>query len=240
MLRNHKRKSMSQVIPRKKDSIKILLLCSYDSETLKIVKKLSDKIIRNYGSEDYEWSGRIIPILARNVSVFHTKSGSQNYCIFSQQYKDKWSLTVFKNTKILDRMQCTKVDYENLLKRVKELLVGSKCEYIEMKATPKIIELCKWSDIIFIIKIIPFTKGGELIELTMIVCKYLFQGDKTVNKVVLFKKRRIDLSWMAKEMIELGKIRSHQFEDFEELWKLARKELEALIESKGFEMIPIH
>jgi len=231
---------MSQIIPRKKDSIKVLLLCSYDSETLKIVKKLSDKIIRNYGSEDYEWSGRIIPILARNVSVFHTKSGSQNYCIFSQQYKDKWSLTVFKNTKILDRIQCTKVDYENLLKRVKELVVGSKGEYIEMKATPKIIELCKWSDIIFIIKIIPFTKGGELIELTMIVCKYLFQGDKTVNKVVLFKKRRIGLSWMAKEMIELGKIRSHQFEDFEELWKLARKELEVLIESKGFEMIPIH
>ena len=224
----------------KKDAIKILLLCSYDSETLKIVKKLSDEILRNYGSEDYEWSGRIIPTIARNVSVFHTKSEAQNYCIFSQQYKDKWSLTVFRNAEILDRMQCTQDEYEKLLKRVKKLVIGSKGEYAEMKATPKIIELCKWSNIIFIIKILPFTKGGELIELTIIVCKYLFQCDKTVNKVVLFKKKRIDLSWMAKEMIELGKIRSHQFKDFEELWKLVKKELEILIESKGFEMIPIH
>lgn len=136
-------------------------------------------------------------------------------------------------------MQCTTADYENLLKRVKKIVIGSKGKYIEMKATLKIIELSKWSDIIFIIKIIPFTRGGELIELTMIVCKHLFQHDKTVNKVVLFKKKIIELSWMAKEMIELGKIRSHQFKDFKELWELAKKELEVLMESKGFEMIPI-
>lgn len=230
---------MSQIIPRKKDSIKILLLCSYDKDTLKIVRKLSDKIIRDYGSEDYEWSGRIIPVIAKNVRVYHTESGAHHYCIFSQQYKDKWSLTVFKNRTILDRMQCTTADYENLLKRVKKIVIGSKGKYVEMKATLKIIELSKWSDIIFIIKIIPFTRGGELIELTMIVCKHLFQHDKTVNKVVLFKKKIIELSWMAKEMIELGKIRSHQFKDFKELWELAKKELEVLMESKGFEMIPI-
>ena len=231
---------MSQVIPRKKSSIKILLLCSYDGNTLGIVRKLSDKIIRDYGSEDYEWSGRIIPIIARNVRVYHTESGSQHYCIISQQYKDKWSLTVFRNTTILDRMQCSKAEYEHLLRMVEKTVIDSKGEYTEMKATLKVIELSKWSDIIFIIKVIPFTRGGELIELTMIVCKHLFQRDKTVNKVVLFKKKRVELSWMAKEMIELGKIRSHQFEDFEGLWELAKKELEVLIVSKRFEMIPIH
>lgn len=215
-------------------------MCSYDGKTLKMVRRLSDQIIKDYGSEDYEWSGRIIPIIARNVSVFQTKSEFDNYCIFSQRYKDKWSLTIFKNTKILDRMQCPKTAYENLLKSVKKLVMTSKGEYSEMKATPKIITLCKWSDIIFIIKILPFTRGGELIELTMIVCKNLFQRDKTVEKVILFKKKRIDLSWMAKEMIELGKIRSHKFEDFKELWESAKKELEDLMRNKGFEMIPIH
>jgi hypothetical protein len=230
---------MSQIIPKKKNSIKILLLCSYDSDTLRIVRKLSDKIIKNYGSEDYEWSGRIIPIIAKNVRVYHTESYSHHYCIFSQQYKDKWSLTVFKNTVILDRIQCTEAEHENLLREVQKTAIYSKGKYREMKATPKIIELCKWSDIIFIIKILPLTRGGELIELTMIVCKHLFQRDKTVNKVVLFKKRGVKLSWMAKEMIDLGKIRSHTFNDFEKLWEFTEKELELLIKNKGFQAIPL-
>ena len=230
---------MSGILPAKRNSVKILLLCSYDRDTLGIVKKLSYRIIRDYGSEDYEWSGRIIPIIARNVQVYHTESGSQHYCILSQQYKDKWSLTIFKNTAILDRIQCGKAEYDQLLERTREIAIASEGKYVEMKATFKIIELSKWSDIIFIVKIIPATRGGELIELTMIVCKYLFQRDKNVNKVVVFKKKRIELSWMAKEMIELGKIRSHQFGDFEELWELTRKELAVLIKSKGFEMVPI-
>lgn len=231
---------MSQIIPSKKDSIKILFLCSYDRHTLQIVKKLSDRIIRDYGSEDYEWSGRIIPVIAKNVRVYLTESGSHHYCIFSQQYRDKWSLTVFRNRAVLDRMQCTKADFESLLKEVEKIVIGGKGKYTEMKTTPKIIELSRWSDIIFIVKIIPFTRGGELIELAIIVCKHLFQGDKTVNKVVLLKKKGIELSWMAKEMIELGKIRSQKFKDFEELWRLARKELEALMKSRGFKMIPTH
>ena len=231
---------MSQVIPRKKSSIKILLLCSYDGETLRIVKKLSDRIIRDYGSEDYEWSGRMIPIIARNVRVYHTESGSEHYCIFSQQYKDKWSLTVFKNTTILDRMQCNNAEYEGLLETAEKIVIDSRGKLVEMKATLKVIELSKWSDIILIVKVKRLTRGGELIELTMIVCKHLFQRDKTVNKVVLFKKKGIELSWMAREMIELGKIRSHQFKDFEGLWETTRKELEVLIKSKKFGMIPIH
>lgn len=230
---------MPRIIPIKTDSIKILLLSSYDNETLKIIRRLSDKIIRDYGSEDYEWSGRIIPVIARNVSIFHAKSESDHYCLFSQQYKEKWSLTVFKNAKILDRMQCDELEYRRLLREVEKVVIASKGEYIKMKATPKIIELCDWSDIIFIIKIFPLTKGGELIELTMIVCRNLFQNDKTVDKVVVFKKKGIELSWMAKEMIELGRIQSHQFEDFEELWELAAEELDVLIEDKGFDITPI-
>lgn len=126
------------------------------------------------------------------------------------------------------------------MKAVEKTAIDSKGKYMEMKATPKIIELCKWSDIIFIIKILPLTRGGELIELTMIVCKYLFQRDKTVNKVVLFKKKGIELSWMTKEMIDLGKIRSHNFRVFKDLWDLTAKELELLIKRKGFQMFSIH
>ena len=230
---------MSQIIPKKKDSIKILLLCSYDGDTLKIVRKLSNKIIRDYGSEDYKWSGRIIPVIAKNVRVYHTESGSHNYCIFSQQYNDKWSLTVFKNAMVLERMQCPEDEYNTLLEGVKRLVAASNGKYIEMKATQKVIELSKWSDIIFIIKIKPSTSGGELIELTLIVCKHLFQRDKTVDKVLLFRKKGINISWMAREMLELGKIRSRKFEDFNELWGLTRKELEALIKRKGFDTSPI-
>jgi len=193
---------MSGILPAKGNSAKILLLRSYDRDTLGIVKRLSNRIIRDYGSEDYEWSGRIIPIIARNVQVYHTESGSQHYCILSQQYKDKWSLTIFKNRAILDRIQCDKAEYDQLLERTREIAIASEGKYVEMKATFKIIELSKWSDIIFI-------------------------------------EKRIELSWMAKEMIELGKIRSHQFGDFEELWELTRKELAVLIKSKGFEMVPI-
>jgi len=231
---------MSEIIPQKKDSINILLLCSYDRDTLRIVGRLSNQIIRDYGSEDYEWSGRIVPVIARNVRVYHTKSGSHNYCIFSQRYKDKWSSVFFKNATIVDRMQCTNADHEELLKEAERIVIGHRGDVIEMKATLKIIELSKWSDIIFITKIKPLTKGGELIELTMIVCRYLFQGDTTVNKVVLFRKKGIKLSWMAKEMTELGKIRTHKFEGYEELWELARKELEVLMKKKGFKMTPIH
>jgi len=36
---------MSEIIPQKKDSIKILLLCSYDRDTLRIVGRLSNQII---------------------------------------------------------------------------------------------------------------------------------------------------------------------------------------------------
>lgn len=126
------------------------------------------------------------------------------------------------------------------MKEAERIVIGHRGDVIEMKATLKIIELSKWSDIIFITKIKPLTKGGELIELTMIVCRYLFQGDTTVNKVVLFRKKGIKLSWMAKEMTELGKIRTHKFEGYEELWELARKELEVLMKKKGFKMTPIH
>jgi len=100
-------------------------------------------------------------------------------------------------------------------------------------ATTKVMELCRWSDLIVVIKHRGLGRGGELIELTMIICLYLFKGDHSlVQKTVLLRKSKVRLSWMVEELIDLGSVKQKMYEDFRSLVEELKQEIDQVIEVK--------
>jgi hypothetical protein len=95
------------------------------------------------------------------------------------------------------------------------------------------MELCRWSDLIAVIKQRGLGRGGELIELAMIICLYLFKGDSSLmQKTILLRKSRVRLSWMVKELTNLGKVKQETYKDLYSLVEELKQEIDRVTEIK--------
>ena len=98
--------------------------------------------------------------------------------------------------------------------------------------------LCRWSDLIAVIKHRGLGRGGELIELTMIICLYLFKEDPSlVQKTILLRKSKVRLSWMVKELVDLGSVKQKTYEDFRSLVEELKQEIDRVVEVKRIGLI---
>jgi len=79
-------------------------------------------------------------------------------------------------------------------------------------------------------------RGGELIELTMIICLYLFKGDHSLVQRRFTEKSKVRLSWMVEELIDLGLVKQKIYEDFRSLVEELKQEIDQVIEVKRIDL----
>lgn len=226
--------SRRQIIPSVEEAIRVLLLCSYDEKTLGTVELIIEKLKEIY---DPDFRGRIMPIVAKNVKILEARSQKERYLIFSEKFQDKWSLTLFKQGKIIENAQCTEDQLGTIAQKIEEAAKKDLGECKEIMTTTKIMELSEWADLIAVIKHVELGRGGELIELAMIVCAHLFKKDMSVHKTILLRRDPVTLSWMANEMIQLGALRQKSYKDFDELLVEFKQQVDLITERKRLERI---
>jgi hypothetical protein len=220
---------MPQVIPIGKEAIRVLFLCSYDKKTLNVVEQAITKIREIY---DPDFRKKLLPVLAKNLRIFEARSGEERYLILSEKWGNECGVSLFKNGKIINNFQCSSRECNEILRQIEESIRGLG-EFRELTATTKVMELCRWSDLIAVIKQRGLGRGGELIELAMIICLYLFKGDSSLmQKTILLRKSRVRLSWMVKELTNLGKVKQETYKDLYSLVEELKQEIDRVTEIK--------
>jgi len=215
------------------NAVRILFLCSYDKETLKVVENVIDNLSDVYDPKyDLQFEKKLMLILAKNVRIFEGRRGGEIYLIFAEKYRNIWEISIFKGGKIIDIFRYGLKEYKSFIKQLESYFkdVG---QYKEITAITKVIELCKWADIIVVIKHLELGKGGELIELAIIACSYFFKEDiSLVQKTVLLRKSKVKLSWMAKDLLKLGYMREKIYNNIPSLVEELKNEIDRVIELK--------
>jgi hypothetical protein len=210
-------------------TICVLFLCSYDKSTLRLVESAIDEIRKIY---DPYFQRRLLPLLAKDIRIFEERSGKGRYLVLSEKYENEWNVYLFKDKEVINRLRCSYSEYELIMERI-ENFIKLTSEYKEMMITSKVIELGKWSDLIIVIKDKELGKGGELVELSMIMCPYLFKGDTTlVQKTIILKRGRVRLSWMVKEIIKLAHMRHYTYSNFSSLVDKIKGEIDLVFAIK--------
>jgi hypothetical protein len=215
------------------NAVRILFLCSYDKETLKVVENVIDNLSDIYDPKyDLQFEKKLMLILAKNVRIFEGRRGEEIYLIFAEKYRNIWEISISKDGKIIDISRYGLKEYKSFIKQLESYFkdVG---QYKEITAITKVIELCKWADIIVVIKHLELGKGGELIELAIIACSYFFKEDiSLVQKTVLLRKSKVKLSWMAKDLLKLGYMREKIYNNIPSLVEELKNEIDRVIELK--------
>jgi hypothetical protein len=223
-----------------KNAVRILFLCSYDKKTLEVVENVIAYLRDIYEPKDYvpkyplkfKLERRIMPVLARNVKIYEGRSREEIYLIFTEKYRIIWEISIFKDGKIIDIFRCSLKEYKSFIRQLESYfkVVG---QYREITAITKVIELCKWADIIVVIKHLELGKGGELIELAIIACSYFFKEDTSlVQKTILLRKSKVRLSWMVKELLKLGYMREKVYKNISSLVEELKNEIDRVTDLK--------
>jgi hypothetical protein len=70
------------------NAVRILFLCSYDKETLKVVENVIDNLSDIYDPKyDLQFEKKLMLILAKNVRIFEGRRGGEIYLIFAEKYR---------------------------------------------------------------------------------------------------------------------------------------------------------
>jgi hypothetical protein len=165
-----------------KNPIRVLFLCSYDKDTLEVVENVIDNILDIY---DPQFQKKLIAVLAKNVKIIEARSQEEEYLILAEKYKNVWDISIFKNGEIIGNFRCGLKEYKSIIRRLESSLKDMG-QYREITAITKVIGLCKWADIIIVIKHLELGKGGELIELAIIACSYFFKGDTSIVQKTIY------------------------------------------------------
>ncbi len=103
--------------------------------------------------------------------------------------------------------------------------------YYEILVTTKVRTLCRWVDLITVFRDQELTRGGELIELTILVLLELLKVESLCSKATIFQASRITLSWMLREILDLGKItQPREYSNFDQLVSLLKREVDMAME----------
>lgn len=222
--------AVKDMIPKPTRTIKVLLLGSYDRSTKQIMRDLIESL---KGTYDPECRGQFIAVLADDVSILQARSQLSTYLILTERKKSKCTIRLFRNQDTIDVFDCQEAELQDVMNQIKEL-IDKAGEYRETTASFKVRCLCRWANLVGVVKQKGLTRGGELIELTMIVCLALFNVEDFTGKTVVFAKRGIKLSWMLEEMVKLGKLKTVSSSDFADLSRKLKAEIDMLIEREAF------
>lgn len=221
---------IKDMIPKPTRTIKVLLLGSYDRSTKQTMRDLVERLKETY---DPECRGQFIAVLADDVSILQARSQLGTYLILTERKESKCTIRLFRNQDTIDVFDCQETELKDIINQIKEL-IDKAGEYRETTASLKVRCLCRWANLVSVVKQKGLTRGGELIELTMIVCLALFNVEDFTGKTVVFAKSGIKLSWMLEEMMKLGKLKTVSFSDFRDLLGKLKEQIDMLIDREAF------
>jgi hypothetical protein len=220
---------IKDMIPKPTRTIKVLLLGSYDTSTKQVMRDLVENLKATY---DPECRGQFIAVLADDVDILWARSQLSTYLILTERKDSKCTIRLFRNQDTIDVFDCQEPELEDAVNQIKEL-IDKAGDYTEVAASLKVRCLCRWANLVSVIKQKGLTRGGELIELTMIVCLALFNVEDFTMKTVVFSRKGMKLSWMLQEMVNLGKVKTISFIDFKDLSEKLKAEIDVLIQREA-------
>ena len=218
--------------PRPAKTLKVLILGSYDKQTKDLMEKLTEEIKRIY---DYRFEGKLVAVLVENVRIFRSRTQNDRiYVLITEKYGRKQVLSLFKDGRGLDVFEAgarEALEYET---KIVSTISESK-EFREIFVTSKVRSLSEWADLIPVVKERSLTRGGELIELSVLTCMKLFNAADYTPKIMLLQRKGVKLSWMADELVKLGGMRSaSMYQDFSSLMEVVVRQLDLILEQQGF------
>ncbi len=211
--------------PRPGRALRVLLLGSYDDQTKDLMRTLIRMLIDTYDPQHDLKSRRLVPLLVEDVRMFESRSGADSYWVIFEQYDDVYTFRLFHGENRIDAFDCKVADFQNSMKEIENSILASQ-DYREIFVTNKVRQLCQWVDLITVFKHQELTRGGELIELTMLVVLELVHREFFSSKMSIFRNSSVSLSWMVDEIMQLGRIKPIQYSSYEELAKLLRREVD--------------
>jgi hypothetical protein len=192
--------------------LRILLLGSYDNKTKKILDDL-----RKHLNEKFERYS-CITLLLENIDFFLSlKSGEPECAILIEKEGERGTAYLLESkTKPL-----AIIDYFNE-DDFKEK-IGQESKAVDFKQFRKLSELEKvdrleeWADLIYLVRHLESTRGGELVELAYLLLRQSGNRYSDRLKYEVFYKIGIEISTMIKEIVGINKIDTIGYDNYKNL-----------------------
>lgn len=200
------------------NGLRVLLLGSYDDTTKEILHNLQSDLDKWF--ERYSCTTLLLENLevhvslstaANDYSLFFEKDGRSGVCMI---LKDK--------TKPIER-----IEYEDEEDFRNKLGIGSGTidfkQFRQVTELEKVAILNEWADVVYLIKHLENTRGGELVELTYLLSRRTMKSNHDPLKYEFFYKHGIAISTMVKEIVANNKIAPLEYDDYNSLRDTALK-----------------
>jgi sirohydrochlorin ferrochelatase len=203
-------------------TIWILLLGSYDSETRRILYKVKDEI--NKLSTYYD-EYLLIPLLLENVEVYRVvKEDRVGLAILERYAENLWSLMIAIEGKIevYDDVEGGSLEE---VEEVIEKTYGLRWTRLQLLEKFRYLaNVVAGSGLIIVIRHVELARCGELIELT-----FLLREGVPVDVIRVLVNEEINVSSMLLELLRMYRIYWERYGDEEELLRITRSIIQYFI-----------
>lgn len=203
-------------------TIWILLLGSYDSETRRILYKVKDEI--NKLSTYYD-EYLLIPLLLENVEVYRVvKEDRVGLAILERYAENLWSLMIAIEGKIevYDDVEGGSLEE---VEEVIEKTYGLRWTRLQLLEKFRYLaNVVAGSGLIIVIRHVELARCGELIELT-----FLLREGVPVDVIRVLVNEEINVSSMLLELLRMYRIYWERYGDEEELLRITRSIIQHFI-----------
>lgn len=194
--------------------LRILLLGSYDSITRNILHNL--RIDLNERFQRYSCS----ILLLENMDVFISPDPKvHDYSLFFEKGEKSMVVTIIK-----EKTKPVEIISYNSEEEFQKSLGSANINFNQFRKVSeleKVLILSDWADLIYLVKEVELTRGGEWVELTYLLHSHAGKSNVDPLKFELFYKKDLKISTMIKEIVANNKITPQVFDTYEKLRKLS-------------------
>lgn len=90
-------------------------------------------------------------------------------------------------------------------------------QFRKVSELEKVVILNEWADVIYLVKHLENTRGGELVELTYLLYRKNIKSNHDPLKYEFFYKSEIEISTMVKEIVSNNRITPVVYRDYDDL-----------------------
>lgn len=194
--------------------LRILLLGSYDDETKDIMYQLRTEINEKF----QRYSSSVI--LLENIDIYiPLEPGLHNYTLFFENETNGGVMTIItdKTTPIEKVSFANSEEFANSLGATGNAINFN--QFRKLSELEKLSFLNEWSDLVYVLKNLELTRGGELVELTYLLLNSFGKTMADPRKFEFFYKKEIPISTMIQEIITNNKISPKSYTTYDELKK---------------------
>lgn len=215
----------------------ILLLGSYDDDTLNIMNYLKERLNQEFLDQD------IRVFLLSDLELFTVKTDKDNFVVLVERKAIGVSVYLFRNINLDDPIDAYDInDTNDSEEAIKEVFNRIRYKVKEVKKYDLILKfwnLAKSSLGNFVIREKEETRCGEVVELTLLafICggAYSFDQQSFISSIAssqsnsdcihIFKKHNIQLSSMIKALADRFKITIEDYQDQNDLYNKIKTQI---------------